>query len=47
MDGNKCIAASKRRLVLIMKTKTAKQIELALKVFPSLAILAEPYWAWP
>jgi hypothetical protein len=27
--------------------KTAKQIELAPKVFPALAILAEPYWAWP
>jgi hypothetical protein len=50
MDGNKCITASKSRLVFIMKTKnckTAKQIELALKVFPALAILAEPYWGWP
>jgi hypothetical protein len=47
MDGNKCIIASKSRLVLIMKTKNVKQIELAPKVFPALAILAEPYWAWP
>jgi hypothetical protein len=47
MDGNKCIAASESRLVLIMTKKTAKQIELAPKVFPAVAILAEPYWAWP
>ena len=31
----------------LWKQKTAKQIELAPKVFPALAILAEPYWAWP
>jgi hypothetical protein len=47
MEGNKCIAASKSRMVLIIKTKTTKQIELAPKVFQALAILAEPYWAWP
>jgi hypothetical protein len=31
----------------LWKQKSAKQIELALKVFLALAILAEPYWAWP
>jgi hypothetical protein len=44
MDGNKCIAASKSRLVLIMKTKNYKTNLTCSKVFPALQYLQNHTW---